>query len=264
MAAVDQAATRRWFDGWVQRHPLTAFVSLAFACSWAVWFVYWLTGTSLVFWIGGAGPVVAAAIVTTRLGAVQPWLRRVARWRVAPRFYVLALGGPVLLYGAMNLVLVLLGRTPDLSLLGDRLPVYASTWLAALWAGVVEEPGWRGFALPRLQEHATPVRATLVLGLLWGLWHLPVSPLAVLVTVPLAFFYTWLWNRTHSVVLCVLLHASVTPAQEHLLLVAGDLATVGVVQLGTLVVAAVALIVATHGRLGLVDDPHTPEVTGAP
>ena len=85
-----------------------------------------------------------------------------------------------------------------------------------------------------------------------GLWHLPVSPLAVLVTRPIAFLYTWLYNRTHSVVRCMLLHAGVTPAQEHLLLIT-DQAFVALVQIGTLIAATVAVVVATRG--GLADTP---------
>lgn len=253
MADVDQEATQQRVASWVQHRPVVAFVALAYTYSWAVWLVYWLTGNSLVFWIGGLGPVLAAAVVTWQLGTLQPWLRRVLQWRVTPWAYVLVLVGPVLLYGAMNAVMAALGHQPDLSLLGDRLPDYLPTWLAALYAGVVEEPGWRGFLLPRLQQRSTPVRATLLLGLIWGLWHLPVSPLALLVIMPIAFFYTWLYNRTHSVVLCMLLHASITPAQEHLLLITGQQVTVALVQLGTLIVAAIALVVATRGRLGLPD-----------
>jgi len=65
---------------------------------------------------------------------------------------------------------------------------------------------WRGFALPRLQQRYSPVRATLVLELFWSLWHLPIGPQTLLWIVPLALLYTWLFNRTHSIVLCVLLH----------------------------------------------------------
>lgn len=252
MTDVDRPATRERLESWVQRRPLAAFFVLAFALSWVVWLASLLTGSAVVFRLGGIGPVAAAAFVTWQRGTLQPWLRRVLRWRAPPRFYLLVLGGPVLLYGAMNAVLVLLGRQPDLSLLADRWPAYLPTLLAALWAGVVEEPGWRGFALPRLQQRYTPVRATLLLGLLWGLWHLPIGPQTLLWTVPLAFFYTWLYNRTHSVVLCVLLHASITPAQNHLLLVDDPIA-VALVQLGALYVAAIALVVVTRGRLGQAD-----------
>jgi membrane protease YdiL (CAAX protease family) len=250
MTDIDRAAPRTSFDGWVQRRPVVAFFALACAVSWIIWLAHLLTGSAVVFYAGGVGPVAAAAVVTSRLGTQPAWLRRVLRWRVAPRFYVLVLAGPIVAYLAMNAILVLLGRDLDTSLLDGRLPAYASTWLAALWAGVVEEPGWRGFALPRLQQRYSPVAATLLLGVLWGLWHLPIGPLTLLWTVPLAFFYTWLYNRTHSVVLCMLLHAGITPAQEHLLLI-GDRATIGLVQLGALIVGALALVVATRGRLGL-------------
>jgi hypothetical protein len=149
------------------------------------------------------------------VGRLQPWLGRVLRWRVSPWFYVFAFGFPAVLYGLPNVILASFGAQPDLSLLAERLPAYAATWVAALFMGGLEEPGWRGFALPRLQQRYTPVRGDLLLGAVWGLWHLPVEPLAILVTVPLAFFYTWLFDRTGSALLCMLLHASITPAQEH-------------------------------------------------
>jgi hypothetical protein len=81
-----------------------------------------------------------------------------------------------------------------------------------------------------------------------------VQPLAIVVTVPLAFVYTWLLNRTGSALLCVLLHASITPAQDHLTLVA-DSAAVDAVILGTLVAVAAAFALLTRGRLGLSGRP---------
>lgn len=165
-----------------------------------------------------------------------------------------AVGFPILLYAVPNVVAAVFGASPDLSLVGERLPAYAVTFGSALFLGGLEEPGWRGFALPRLQQRYTPVRATLLLGVVWGLWHLPIQPLAIIVTVPLAFFYTWLFNRTGSALLCILLHASITPAQDHLTLVA-DSAVVDVTILATLVGAAVVFVVITRGRLGLADSP---------
>lgn len=243
----DQATGVR---GLVRRRPVAAFAVLAFALSWGFWLLYFLTSSPVMFFIGGLGPAIAAAVVSWQVGTLQQWLARVVRWRVAPWFYVFAFGFPVLLYGLPNVILAAFGAQPDLSLLPERLPAYAATWVAALFMGGLEEPGWRGFALPRLQQRYTPVRATLLLGVVWGLWHLPVEPLAIVVTVPLAFFYTWLFNRTGSALLCVLLHASITPAQEHLSLVADSLA-VDLAIYATLVAAAVGLVAATRGRLGL-------------
>ena len=255
----DQATGVR---GVVWRRPVAAFVVLAFALSWGFWTLFLLTSSQVMFFLGGLGPAMAAGIVAWQIGTLQPWLGRVLRWRVSPWFYVFAFGFPVLLYGLPNVILAVFGAQPDLSLLGERLPAYAATWVAAFFMGGLEEPGWRGFALPRLEQRYTPVRATVLLGVVWGLWHLPVAPLAIVVTVPLAFFYTWLFNRTGSALLCVLLHASVTPAQDHLTLIA-DSPTVDLAIYGTLVAAAVGFVAATRGRLGLADggvgkDPSAP------
>jgi hypothetical protein len=66
----------------------------------------------------------------------------------------------------------------------------------------------------------------------------------------LAFFYSWLYNRTQSVLLCILLHASFTAAQDHLLLTL-DSRIVDAVLLGTYIVGAGVLTVASRGRLGM-------------
>jgi uncharacterized protein len=83
-----------------------------------------------------------------------------------------------------------------------------------------EEPGWRGYALPRLQARWTALAASIVLGALWGLWHLPRlladgSPVAsslgwlLLGIIPWAILYTWLYNGTGgSLLLPLLLHAA--------------------------------------------------------
>lgn len=163
------------------------------------------------------------------------------------------MGLPVALFGCANLILAVLGEPVDLSVIGKRVVPYLVTFLATLFLlGAQEEPGWRGYALPRLQERYSPIKATLVLGLAWGLWHLPVAgPIAFVVPFVLAFFYTWVYNRTGSVLLAILLHASFTPAQDHLILLAEethgttDLA-MGIVYL----VGALTLVVATRGRLG--------------
>ena len=248
--------------GWVQRHPVLAFVALAYALSWLTWLPALLGfgGMGMVV-VGGFGPLVAALVVTRYTGgSVRAWARPIARWRVPARYYVYALGLPPLLYGLVDVTLALLGYDVDLSLLPERLPAYLATLVfVAVLGGGLEEPGWRGFALPRLEQRFTPVVATLILGLAWGMWHVPLyGPLGFVVPLVLAFFYTWLYNRTGSVLLCIVLHASFTPAQDHLLLLpddvvdAGHLGTIDFVVLGAYVAAALVLVGLTRGRLGLV------------
>jgi membrane protease YdiL (CAAX protease family) len=94
--------------------------------------------------------------------------------------------------------------------------------------------------------------ATVILGLLWGLWHVPLyGPLGFVVPLLLALFYTYLFNRTGSVIPCLVLHGSFTAAQDHLTLLAHEVHGVTDAAIGiSYLVAALALVLATRGRLG--------------
>jgi uncharacterized protein len=169
----------------------------------------------------------------------------------------------------------LLGNPIDLSLVPEKLVGFVpSVIVLTLIAGLGEEPGWRGFALLRLEPCHPPVVATLVLGPSWALWHLPLvfvdprfshgftsfAPLVLLALLTLvgialmAFFYTWVYNATQSVLLCMLLHGSFNTATGFVpapfeVLQRGGYVTLLVVQDVTLLVAVAVLVVATGGRL---------------
>ena len=192
-------------DTWTRRHRLISYFALAYAISWPLWLLSRLAGGTVgtvLLVLGAFGPPLAAAI-TIRLsgGSLSGWLRAIIRWRVPVRFYGYALGLPVSIMAVMNVVLAALGQEPEISLLVGRIPAYAQTLLiTAVIFGGQEEPGWRGFALPRLEERHAPLVATLILGLGWGVWHIPLYGLAgFVVPLVLAFFYSWLYNRTQSV-----------------------------------------------------------------
>jgi membrane protease YdiL (CAAX protease family) len=243
----------------VEHHPFLSFVVITYALSWSLWGLAALGGGTVLFLLGGLGPMVAAGAVTTMTGgSLRDWLRPVWNWRVSPRWWAYALGLPALLYAVVSLVLQLSGFPVDWSLAVDRLPAYAGTFVfVLLLGGALEEPGWRGFGLPLLQERHSPVTATLLLGLAWGVWHVPLyGPAGFVVPLVLAFFYTVLWNKTHSVALCILLHASFTPAQDQFILMARSRADTSVLDapdwaiLGTYLGAVLVLIALTRGRLG--------------
>lgn len=82
-----------------------------------------------------------------------------------------------------------------------------------------------------------------------GVWHLPLYGLGFVGPMMFVVFYTWLYNRTGSVLLCVLLHGAFTPSLDHLIVVDDNL-TVDLVIVSTLLVASVVLVVVTRGRLG--------------
>jgi membrane protease YdiL (CAAX protease family) len=240
--------------GWARRRPLAAYVAMAYGFSWLIWIPGLAAGGAagaLALSVGAFGPAVAAALVIRWTGgSLRAWLARIVRWRVPARYYAYALGLPALLFGAMNLLLLGLGEDVDPGRLGDALLAYPATLvLVALVGGGQEEPGWRGYALDELQARHSPLAATALLGVIWGAWHLPLYGLGFVGPMMFVVFYTWLYNRTRSVLLCILLHASFTPALDHLLLVE-DSMTVDLVIVGTLLAAAAALVTLTRGRLG--------------
>jgi membrane protease YdiL (CAAX protease family) len=228
------------------------------------------------------GPTLAAFLMTAVLqgrGGILQLLRRYMLWRVGLLWYLLVLlGVPVLMLIA---VLPLPGafttfRFPALSFW----PAYLLFYLLFLVAEgpLFEEPGWRGFALPRLEQHSGPLPGTLLLGVLWGLWHLPLFfipgtdqyalsfvgtgiishlvPLGVFViwTTALAITMTWVFNNTYgSLGLSMMLHTSINMAPFLLLPSLFPSPSVsalfGLSWVLVWVVVALLVIVATHGRL---------------
>jgi uncharacterized protein len=117
------------------------------------------------------GPAFAAIIVvvvTQGKTGLKDLLSRLVRWRVGARWYAIALGLPTVLALTTAGVQLLLGGSAAIQFGG------LSVLNIVLFVFVVgEELGWRGYALPRLLATKSALVASLILGVLWGAWHLP-------------------------------------------------------------------------------------------
>jgi membrane protease YdiL (CAAX protease family) len=165
------------FIALLRRHPVVAFVILAYALSWWAWFWYRADPENVGAPILPIGPLIATAVLLPLISGwagVKELVGRILLWRVGWRWYAIVLGLPVLLtLSAVGLNLLFGAQVltefelPDVANLAIRFV------FIFFWIGLGEEPGWRGFVLPRLLVGRTALLAALILGLIHMVWHLP-------------------------------------------------------------------------------------------
>ena len=238
-ATVQPDASRRGSKALLTRRPLLCYFFIAYAFSWLLWVPLALSqdgagllsfrrpmGVSAAIAVASfVGPFLSAFImtgVTQGRAGIGRWLRRIVLWRVGFGWYLFVLIGlPLILVLG---VIVLPGALASFRGLASVPP--HRPWLSLLvyvfYHGPLgEEPGWRGFALPRLQRLHGPLVGSLILGPLWALWHLPLfwvpawafPPtvlnilMFVIASIPFTIIMTWVFNNTKgSVLIAILLH----------------------------------------------------------
>lgn len=254
----------------LRRHPLFFYFLIAYVVTWGIgllWIALWHHEQPFVEWLMGSGPIVSAFIMaaaTEGKAGIGRLSRRLVLWRVGVPWYLLILIAiPVL---QLLTLLILPAGQAFVRYWLALLPVYPVSFIGILFLGgpFCEEPGWRGFALPRLQLRYGPLRGTLLLGVLWTFWHLPLffipgfngagtdvagislAMAAFLVgALALAVVFTWVFNNTRgSVLLAILLHTSIDAASPS----TGSL-PLHLVFYALYIVVALLIIVATRGHL---------------
>jgi uncharacterized protein len=222
-----------------RRRALYAYFGVTFLISWGIELLLIASengwgGLALppqVHYLAAYGPMLAAIFVTGwadgGAGLKELW-SRITRWRVGWAWWVIAVLSPAALFAVGVAAAVMMGGSvPDLSLLGqvNYMPALGlAAWIFwFLTYGMGEEIGWRGFALPRLQYGRSAAWATLVLGLVWALWHFPaffyldtyqamglwMFPFLAVTIVCGNVVYTWIYNSSGgSVLMAILFHAS--------------------------------------------------------
>ena len=238
----------------IKRHPLPAFYTLTFAISWG----------GMLMVIGGpgrlpgtpeqadrlmgiafslmAGPSVSGLLLTGLVSGragLRDLLARLIRWRVAARWYAVALlTAPLLSTGAF---LALSHPFSDFPVVktNNKAAILLTAIATGLTGGFLEEVGWTGFAIPRLKRDHDVFKTGLITGVLWGAWHFLVSlwysgtssgELAFPLFLTLYFLtgvaqltayrvlMVWVYDRTESLLVAVLMHASLIVSTTPILL----------------------------------------------
>jgi membrane protease YdiL (CAAX protease family) len=226
-----------------RRHPVLAYYGLTFGISWGggllvlgpdeILGVRQPSQTQFLAAIltGIAGPSLAGILMTSLMAGrtgLHELRTRLFNWRVGIRWYVMAaLSGPLLASAVLLSLSVhdpvyrpgILGSDHKLSLILTGIAVGAVT-------GFFEELGWTGFAIPRLRERHSILTTGLLVGSLWGAWHLllfsgqaPHSGLPAVVYLPVLLFsflppfrvlMIWLYDRTSSLLVVMIMHAGLS------------------------------------------------------
>ena len=218
----------------LKRHSLVIGIALMFLLTWPIdlanvgllpfkvpFLLYLFLG-----WGFGVASVIMTGLTLGKVGVIS-LLRRYVQWRVGWKWYLAPfLLAPVLIVGGVYLNAVLIGVSPDFSsvmahqIFGKSayLPFFIVPFFLTDLIANGEEIGWRGYVLPRLQAKYSALTSTLILGVIWGFWHLPkylshwnaVSfALFMVHTMAAAVLYTWIYNGTKgSLLLTALFHAA--------------------------------------------------------
>jgi uncharacterized protein len=285
------------------QHPLLAYFSIAFAGTWSLLSVGVLAQNGLgvlpfmvpdvamlLLFIAAtlAGPTLGAIVVTAATGGrpgLRHFFRRYVQLRVGLRWYLLILLG----YPLVGLLAASAysGLAPFQAALAQW-PLIFTAYLPAtlifmIMPALGEEPGWRGFALPRLQLQYGPLLGSLILGLLHMVWHLPVFFITegqmamgpfnagnfvyhILNSLVLAVIWTWVFNNARgSIFIALVLHGAGNAIGVLIngwgpMFSTASVSTLGDILLG---VCALLIVVFTRGRLSYTPGLALPPVDTA-
>ena len=266
----------------VKQHPVLSYYLLVFAISWGGILIALgpggFLGTSATartqLWVGGPisllGPTTAGLVLTGVLygrTGFRQLLSRLLAWRVGAAWYAIALfTAPVL----TTLSLLARSAPPAIATESDKLGLL----LTGIALGLVSSPffeelGWTGFATPELRKRYGILPTGLLMGVLWGLWHFPIfsasgrasEPMTPLVftllllftwLIPYRILMVWVYDRTQSLLLAVLMHVPIVTDQFVLAVPASSatfIATSNILFAAALWIVVAVIFLASRGRL---------------
>jgi membrane protease YdiL (CAAX protease family) len=217
--------------------PLTTYLLLTFGGAWLIWLPLLVAPymrltlpvpSVVLITLGTFAPTITALFLTWKYAGgteLRRLLGRALIWRVSPIWYVLAIAGPALIMLlAMGGHVLLGGTAPDYVPFGARWFLVAVNFVLVLLIGgpLGEEFGWRGLVLPAIEARFSAPWDSLILGIIWAVWHLPLFfisdsaqqslpfGLYILLTLPFSILITWVYHGSgDSLLLVMLFHAAV-------------------------------------------------------
>lgn len=217
------------------------FFLLTFAYSWLLWLPSMLSGwriempfdttvyTAIVVPIGAFAPLLAALTLIFRSGGwsgIKTFFQKVFDFRIKPLYYLLALLLPIAIHAIAHYLAPIFGLQVADTLFPPDLPASPILiavpyfFLMLLIGGGQEEFGWRGYAQEPLQERFGVVPASLLIGVIWGVWHLPLWIMPgdghstypfiafLMMTTSLSLVYGWIYNASgKKLITAILFHA---------------------------------------------------------
>lgn len=171
------------------------------------------------FILGGNGPFIAAFMVNLKgkEKELKEFIKQFIKVKVNLLWYLFVLIIP-LLYFSIPWIINVLSKGTYMKLFREQIYMVFAVFPLNIVCGGSEELGWRGVLLPELLKRFSKIKSTLILGTIWGLWHLPLffikgSPqengnfiFFFMIGISLSFLLTVLYTRTKSMLLCILFH----------------------------------------------------------
>jgi len=288
----------RGLRAWIDQHRLASFVAIAYSFTWTIQGALAYSGLeaswthSILIGFGGFGPPIGAAVVVWATGgSLRTWVGQLFKWRIGAKSWVFALGLPVVILSLGVTLFVAAGGPIDLGELASPfIYLFAMVW-GTVWGGGQEDLGWRGFMLPILQDSYSALVSSVIVGVTWAAWHLPLFlnattthggwPLSQQLLwmgsiLAGSVLWTWMYNSTGGSVLAVaVFHAGINamgifhPADQEALIPDGVpdpwLNLLAEITGALPLVLAALLLIAVYGPARLADrDPPTPQDAGLP
>lgn len=239
----------------IKNHSLLTYFTLTFVISWGGVLIlgapYGMPTTSnqfekaypIVFIPYLLGPLVSSIIligVVDGRSGFRTFLSRLFKWRVKIKWYAIAVVTAPLLANVVLFALSLISPDfiPAIFTSDEKFSLLVTgVAIGFIGGGLMEEPGWTGFAVPKLRKQNSVIRTGLIVGFIWGAWHiLPTywgsgdssGALSLDLLLPPLFFYlgvlppyraimVWIYDQTESLLVVVLMHASLTASSLFIL-----------------------------------------------